>query len=71
MFADYSPHIIADVTLAMNDMKVAVVSVSTRENEGEILITLGIRCSGIEHLKNIISGLHKIKGVRDVIRGGV
>lgn len=71
VFADYSPHIIADVTLAMNDMKVAVVSVSTRENEGEILITLGIRCSGIEHLKNIISGLHKIKGVRDVIRGGV
>ena len=69
IFATYSPHIIADITLALNDMKVAVTSIQTRENEGEMVITVGIKCSGVEHLRNIISGLHRIKGVREVSRG--
>ncbi|MBE6692302.1 MAG: bifunctional (p)ppGpp synthetase/guanosine-3',5'-bis(diphosphate) 3'-pyrophosphohydrolase [Ruminococcaceae bacterium] len=71
IFATYSPHIIADITLALNDMKVAVTSIQTRENEGEMVITVGIKCSGVEHLRNIISGLHRIKGVRDVSRGAI
>ena len=71
IFATYSPHIIADITLALNDMKVAVTSIQTRENEGEMAITVGIKCSGVEHLRNIISGLHRIKGVREVSRGAI
>ena len=71
IFATYSPHIIADITLALNDMKVAVTSIQTRENEGEMVITVGIKCSGVEHLRNIISGLHRIKGVREVSRGAI
>ncbi|MBR5747119.1 MAG: hypothetical protein IKX92_07650, partial [Clostridia bacterium] len=69
--AVYSPHIIADVTMTLNDMKVAVTSISTRENEGEIFITVGVKCSGVDHLKNIITGLSRIKNVREVTRGTV
>lgn len=69
--AVYSPHIIADVTMSLNDMKVAVTSISTRENAGEILITVGVKCSGVDHLRNITAGLSRIKNVREVTRGSV
>ena len=71
IYAVYSPHLIADITLALNDMKVAVTSISTRENDGDMLITVGIKCSGVDHLKNIIGGLHRIKNVREVSRGSL
>lgn len=71
IFAVYSPHLIADITLALNDMKVAVTSITTRESENDMLITVGIKCSGVDHLKNIISGLHRIKNVREVSRGSL
>ncbi|MBO4452859.1 MAG: bifunctional (p)ppGpp synthetase/guanosine-3',5'-bis(diphosphate) 3'-pyrophosphohydrolase [Clostridia bacterium] len=67
--AAYSSHIIADVTIALNDMHVAVTSISTHDNSGEILINVGVKCSGVEHLKKIITGLHRIKNVREVTRG--
>lgn len=71
IIAEYSPHLIADITLALTDMHVAVTSISTRENAGEIIIQVGIKCSGVDHLRNIIGGLHRIKGVRDVSRGSI
>ena len=71
VFATYSPHIIADITLALNDMKVAVTSIQTRENEGTMVISIGIKCSGVDHLRNITGNLHRIKGVREVSRGTI
>lgn len=71
IIAEYSAHLIADITLALTDMKVAVTAISTRENAGEMIITVGIRCSGVDHLRNIISNLHRIKGVREVTRGSL
>jgi len=71
IIAVYSPHLIADITLALTDMKVAVTSITTRENAGEMIIQVGIKCSGVDHLRNIINGLHRIKGVRDVSRGSI
>ncbi len=71
IFAVYSPSLIADITLALNDMKVAVTSIQTRENEGEMILTVGIKCSGVDHLRNIKSGLHRVKNVREVSRGSV
>ncbi len=71
IIATYSTHIIADITLALTDMKVAVTSITTRENAGEMLMLVGIKCSGVDHLRNIISNLHRIKGVREVSRGSV
>ena len=66
----YSPTIITDITLALTDMKVAVVSMTTRENEDEMFINVGIECSGVDHLNNIVNGLKRIKNVREVTRGG-
>ena len=71
VMAEYSSHLIADITLALTDMKVAVTSLSTRENAGEMIITVGIRCSGVDHLRNITSNLHRIKGIREVTRGSL
>ena len=71
IIAAYSAHLIADITLALTDMKVAVTAIATRENAGEMIISVGIKCSGVDHLKNIISGLHRIKGVREVSRGTI
>ncbi len=71
VFAEYSSHIIADITIALNDMKVAVTSISTRENEGEMLLTIGIQCSGVEHFRNITGNLQRIKNVREVTRGSI
>ncbi len=71
IIAVYSAHLIADITLALTDMKVAVTAIATRENAGEMIISVGIKCSGVDHLKNIISGLHRIKGVREVSRGTI
>ncbi len=71
IIAVYSPHAIADITLALHDMKVAVTSMSTRENNGEMILTVGIKCSGVDHLRNIIAGLHRVKDVREVTRGSI
>ena len=71
IIAEYSPHLIADITLALTDMKVAVTAIATRENAGEMIISVGIKCSGVEHLRNITAGLHRIKGVREVNRGSI
>jgi GTP pyrophosphokinase len=71
IIAEYTPHLIADITLALTDMKVAITSLATRENAGEMITSVGIKCSGVDHLKNIISNLHRIKGVREVSRGSL
>ncbi|MBQ1206158.1 MAG: bifunctional (p)ppGpp synthetase/guanosine-3',5'-bis(diphosphate) 3'-pyrophosphohydrolase [Clostridia bacterium] len=71
IIAEYTPHLIADITLALTDMKVAITSLATRENAGEMVTLVGIKCSGVDHLRNIISNLHRIKGVREVSRGSL
>jgi len=71
IIAVYSPNIIADITLALHDMKVAVTSMSTRENNGEMILTVGVKCSGVDHLRNIIAGLHRVKDVHEVTRGSI
>ncbi|PKM62600.1 MAG: (p)ppGpp synthetase [Firmicutes bacterium HGW-Firmicutes-21] len=69
IYAIYTPKLITEVSVALGDMKVAVTSISTRENAGEMVITVGVKCSGIEHLKSIMVGLRKIKNIRDITRG--
>lgn len=68
IYANYTPKIIADVSLALSDMRVAVTSISTREIQNGMIITAGIKCSGTDHLKNIMQGLKKLNNVRDVER---
>ena len=70
IYARYSPKIIADVTVCLADLKVTLNSVTTRENGDSMLLIVGLKCSSIEHLKNIIGALKKLPDVRDVTRAG-
>lgn len=69
IYASYSQKLIADVTLALSDMKVAIVSIKARENGDDMILQVVLKCSNIEHLKNIIKNMKKLSGVRDVARG--
>ena len=68
IYSAYSPKMVADVTVCLSDMRVAVTSIQTRENGDDMILTVGLKCSNIDHLKNIIGGLKKLKNVRDVER---
>ncbi|MBQ3002146.1 MAG: bifunctional (p)ppGpp synthetase/guanosine-3',5'-bis(diphosphate) 3'-pyrophosphohydrolase, partial [Clostridia bacterium] len=69
VFATYTPSIIAEISVALRDMKVEISSVSTKENADSIVLNFGIRCSDADHANNIISALRKLKNVYDVTRG--
>lgn len=67
--AYYSPSIIADVTIALRDLKVELTSLSTKENNDIIFITCGVRCADLEHMNYIIASLKKVRNVFEVRRG--
>ena len=67
--AYYSPSIIADVSIALRDLKVEMTSLTTRESNELIFITCGVRCSDIDHVNFIMTSLQKIKNVFEVKRG--
>lgn len=69
IYVDYKPSILADITVALTDMKVAVTSVSVKENDGNGMIVAVVRSSGVEHLRGVMTGLKRVDGVRDVVRG--
>ncbi len=66
--AKYSPSLIADVSVAVTEMKVAVTGISTREKGNEMILNVTVKCRSLEHLNNIISGLSRVKNVHDVSR---
>jgi len=69
IFANYTPSIIADVSILLRDMKVEITSVATKENGDNIVLNFGIRCSNTDHANTIIGALRKIKGVYEITRG--
>jgi len=71
IYASYSQKLIADVTMALSDMKVAIVALQAKENGDDMILRVVLKCSNIEHLKNIIKNMKKLHSVRDVTRGKV
>ncbi len=69
IYASYSQKLIADVTMALSDMKVAIVALQAKENGDDMILHIVLKCSNIEHLRNIIKNLKKLSSVRDVTRG--
>ena len=70
IYAKYTQKIVADVTVCLAELKVSVNSITTRENGDSVLLTVGLKCSSIDHLRNIITALKKLPDVRDVERAG-
>ncbi|MBO4366303.1 MAG: bifunctional (p)ppGpp synthetase/guanosine-3',5'-bis(diphosphate) 3'-pyrophosphohydrolase, partial [Clostridia bacterium] len=69
VYATYTPSIIADVTLALRDMKVELMAMTTKVTGDTMIINCGVRCRDSEHAALIMSALRKVKDVFDVTRG--
>ena len=62
--------IIADISVALSDMKVQLLQINTSKygNEGAI-VNLKISCKNVDHYHSIVSKLKSIDGVNDITRG--
>ncbi len=61
---------IADITVALADMKVSILQINSQmRSEDRAIINLKVSCKNIEHLKSIVSRLKQLPDVEDVTRG--
>lgn len=68
--ATSSIRLIADITMALADMKVTLLSINTNNRpDGTILVKLTVSCKSLEHVKSIVSRLRSIQHVENVTRG--
>ena len=68
--AHSSMTLIANVTMALADMKVSILAINTqKKGDGSILMNLTISCKNIDHYHSIVSRLKGLKDVIDVVRG--
>lgn len=70
VFAVFKQSLLADITLALTDMNVAVSSISIHRKGDNCSVDATLKCSNIEHLRSIMAGLKRLKNVTDVVRGG-
>ncbi|MBO7762798.1 MAG: bifunctional (p)ppGpp synthetase/guanosine-3',5'-bis(diphosphate) 3'-pyrophosphohydrolase [Clostridia bacterium] len=62
--------ILADISVALAEMRVTIMSVNTGvPSGGKGVMNLSIGCKNVSHFRSIISRLRKIDGVLDVVRG--
>ena len=72
IYAENRIGILADISVALAEMRVAIMSVNTTAptaTGGVAAISLSIGCKNVSHFRSIISRLRKIDGVHDVVRG--
>lgn len=62
--------VLADVSSALADMKVSILSVNTQKaSGGRAIMNLKISCKNVEHYGSIVSRLRSLENVVDVVRG--
>ena len=61
--------LIADVTMALADMKVALLAITTHTRSDCTQIELTVSCKNLDHFKSIVSRLRSVENVEDVTRG--
>ncbi len=70
IYAVQSITLLADITAALAEMKVTLLSINYQtKNGGEVVINLNLACRNLEHVKSIVSRLRAVNGVDDVKRG--
>ena len=68
--ANASMTILADVTMALADMKVLLLQINTqKKNDGRMIINLKISCKNVEHYHSIVSRLKNLRDVLAIDRG--
>lgn len=62
--------LIADLTAALADMKVAILQMNMQKrSDSKITISLKIGCKNVDHVNSIVSRLRSVKDVEQVSRG--
>ena len=62
--------ILADITMALADMKVLLLQINTqKKNDGRMVINLKISCKNVDHYHSIVSRLKNLKDVIAIDRG--
>ena len=70
IFAENDIMLIANITAAIADMKVTLLSINTKKRtENDIIINLTVGCKNIEHYNSILSRLRSINHVHSIARG--
>ena len=62
--------IIADISVAISDMRVQLLQINTSKNGADgFIVGLTVSCKNVEHFRSIESRLKTISGVLDIKRG--
>ncbi len=70
LFTEDRVGMLADIAVALSDMKVAILHVnSQKRSNGRGIISLKISCKNIEHYNSIVARLRSLNGVESVARG--
>lgn len=70
IYADNSVALIADISVALAQMKVSLTKLTTKNgSDGDIIVDISVGCKDTDHYNSIVSRLRSISGVRSVVRG--
>ena len=70
VFAENNMTLLAEITAALADMKVSLLSINTKKRtEQDIIINLTVGCKNIEHFNSIVARIRNIEHVRSIARG--
>ncbi len=70
VYAEQSLMLMANLTTALADMRVAIHQISTQlKGDNEITVNLVVGCKNTDHSNSIMSRLKGVQGVLDVVRG--
>ena len=60
---------LADISVALADMRVDILQINVQTTSGGSLVTLKVGCKNTDHYSSIVSRLKNIPGIYDVSRG--
>jgi len=70
IFAENNIMLLANITAALADMRVSLLSINTKKRtEEDIIINLTIGCKNIEHFNSIVARIRSIEHVHNIVRG--
>ncbi len=70
IFAENSLSLIADITMALTEMKVSILQINTKKRtEEDIIINLTVACKNVDHYNSIVSRLKSVPNVSSIVRG--
>lgn len=70
IYAENSISLIADISMALANMRVSINQLSTKVcSDQNVLINISIGCKDVDHYKSIVSRLRSVEGVTSIVRG--